>query len=121
MELVVVEATQLSELINTVRELKDTVKQLLNSAISPKDNTPEGWISRVEAMKYLHIATPGKWIIACKRYDFKMRKIGKKKLFQVSHLEQVLKEKAERQVPLTYCEGWCISRNRQKFRHPRQH
>jgi len=103
MELVVVEATQLSELINTVRELKDTVKQLLNSAISPKDNTPEGWISRVEAMKYLHIATPGKWIIACKRYDFKMRKIGKKKLFQVSHLEQVLKENGNKLnlMPLT--------------------
>ena len=114
MELIAIKSTELEELISTVKELKDTVKQLLNSAISSKDNTPEGWISRVEAMKYLHIATPSKWIIACKRYDFKMRKIGKKKLFQVSHLEQVLKENGNKLnlMPLTEKElNNCVLRN----------
>ena len=95
MELIMVEASSLRELIDTVRELKDTVKELLCSS-KPTQPTQEEFITREQAMEYLHITSPVKFLNARKRYDLNCRRVGKKKLFRRSDLDKILEQNGNR-------------------------
>ncbi len=89
MELIMVEASQLTELIDTVRELREAMKELLSSS-KPTQPTQEDFITREQAMEYLHITSPNKFIIARKRYNMNCRKVGKRKLFKRSDIDKIL-------------------------------
>lgn len=95
MELIAIKTTELSELINTVRELRDTVKELLCSS-KPSQSAQEEFITREQAMEYLHITSPGKFMNARKRYDLNCRRVGKKKLFRRSDLDRILEQNGNR-------------------------